>query len=252
MPHPFTPRQAAENAAFLRVLARHGNARLAAAELGVHRATYTRRRASHAAFAAAWEAALASADLAVRAGHPVETAPVRTASGRLQLRRAGPGRIASADEARFLRALAASANVRLSAAAAGFAHTSFYWRKRRDPDFAARMADALALGYDRLELALLESACNALDSPDRDDETLHPDCGDHAPEPVLPPMTVDGAFQLLRLHHRTQREGLRHPRAIPAEPSIDDVKADILRRLAAAKRRKRYEDTGHWEEGERD
>ncbi len=55
----FTPRQHRQNAAFLRALARTGNARAAATALGVHRATYTRHRAKDAAFAARWDAALA-------------------------------------------------------------------------------------------------------------------------------------------------------------------------------------------------
>lgn len=46
---PFTRRQALQNAAFLEALARTGNARLAARSLGVHRSTFTKRRAGDAA-----------------------------------------------------------------------------------------------------------------------------------------------------------------------------------------------------------
>jgi hypothetical protein len=71
MPRPFNRRQALQNAAFLAALARTGNARLAARELGVHRSTFTKRRAKSAAFAAGWEAALAAAHAAFQlAGGP--------------------------------------------------------------------------------------------------------------------------------------------------------------------------------------
>ena len=81
--------------------------------------------------------------------------------GRLQLRLAPPGRITKAAEQAFLRALSASANVRLSAAAAGFAHSNFYARRRsanRSPvKCGARSRSAVsALEGARLE-ARLES-----------------------------------------------------------------------------------------------
>ena len=54
MPRPFNRRQALENDKFLAALRATGNVRLAARRLGVHRATYTKRRAKDAAFAAEW------------------------------------------------------------------------------------------------------------------------------------------------------------------------------------------------------
>ncbi|HYI39211.1 MAG TPA: hypothetical protein VE053_02710 [Allosphingosinicella sp.] len=54
---PFTRKQIAQNQAFLEALRRTGNPRLAAASLGVHRTTYSKRRARCAAFAADWDAA---------------------------------------------------------------------------------------------------------------------------------------------------------------------------------------------------
>ena len=55
MPRPFSPAQQRQNRAFLAALARTGNARLAARAVDLHRATLTRRRASHPAFAADWD-----------------------------------------------------------------------------------------------------------------------------------------------------------------------------------------------------
>jgi hypothetical protein len=201
----FTPRQSAQNAAFLRIVRRTGNVRDACRALGVHRATYTRRRAKCAAFAADWDAALAvaSAALAVpapptlsrtdREGEPRAT---RTAGGRLQLRRHRPGRITRAHEQAFLSALAATANVRLSAAAAGFSHSAFYRRREASPAFAREMRLALQTGYDRIEFALLagfDPGSHADDAWRRNDQL------------PMPSMTVDQALMLLQLHQREAR-----------------------------------------------
>lgn len=217
MPRPFNRRQALENQAFLHVLRRTGNARLAARELGVHRSTFTKRRASHPAFAAEWDAALAFAHAALnqdppRAGSGRGTAAqgavvegpeakrreddpqiTRLANGRLQLRRAIPGRLTRAHEQAFLAALSATANIRLSAAAAGFSHSAFYRRREASPAFAREMRLALQMGYERLEMALLESF-----SPGshRDDAWRHND------PPPIPSMSPAQALQLLYLHQK--------------------------------------------------
>ncbi|MES2445387.1 MAG: hypothetical protein V4574_21380 [Pseudomonadota bacterium] len=239
MPRPFTHRQLIENAAFLAALGRTGNARLAARALGVHRATFTKRRAKHPAFAAEWDATLAAAHAAfalaggarppgsgdapdpaalaiadapawraalrTRGGEPTV---VRTASGRLQLRLAPPGRMTRAAEQAFLAALAATANVRLAAAAAGFAHTSIYAKRKASPAFAAAMDGALDIGFSRLESALFASTIAVLDGvgPDsawRDSLDVNP----------IPPMSVAEALQLVALRRR------------PATPTIPAARA---------------------------
>ena len=173
MPRPFTRRQARENAAFLDQLRRTGNARLAARALGAHRAKFTKRRARHAAFAAQWEMALAACHAAMTLGGGArppegksdalrtqggEPCIVRLKSGRLQLRLAPPGRMTKAAEQAFFRALAASANVKLSAAAAGFSYGSFYARKYTRPAFAREMRLALKMAWERLECVLLAAS----------------------------------------------------------------------------------------------
>lgn len=198
MPRPFTPAQRLQNRAFLQALRRTGNARAAAAAIGAARATLTKRRAVHPAFAAEWDAALAQAQARL-AGHAPAAATdgrrlVRLADGRVQLRRAGKGDIGEAARIRFLLALAASANVRLAAAAAGHSHAAFYGLRRRDPGFAREMRLALAQGYERLEMALVEA--------------FEPEAaGDAAwranEPPAIPPMTVEQAFHLLNLHRRS-------------------------------------------------
>jgi hypothetical protein len=290
---PFTRRQAVENDAFLEALRETGNARLAARGLAVHRATYTRRRARDAAFAARWDAALAAAHAAfhlaggTRAPEPHkpdrssraesrsadtdspnplahlrtrggEPTIVRTASGRLQLRVAPPGRMNAAAERRFLHALAATANVRLSAAAAGFAHSSFYARARKARPFAREMRGALEMAYDRLEWSLLQSAIPYGDGVAawRHDE----------PAPV-PPMSADQMLQLLFLHEKSVRQSWEKPhrrkrRGEPWETYTERLRAmwvaekareaeEEQSRRHARRRAECYETSGDWRlEGE--
>jgi hypothetical protein len=197
---PFNRRQAKENAAFLTALRRTGNAREAARSLGFHRSTMTKRRARDAAFAAEWDAALAfaHAHLNTAEQQPETTEPraIRTASGRLQLRALPRRALDRAAEQAFLSALSATANVRLSAAAAGFSHSAFYARRRQSPAFAREMQLALETGYERVEMALMEAA---LASSYRDDAWRHND------PPPIPSMSVDEAMMLLRLHHQSVR-----------------------------------------------
>lgn len=211
---PFTRAQALQNLAFLDALARTGNVRLAARELGVHRSTFTKRRARSAAFAAEWDAALAYATARLNAGQ--EPAPqgkgprtaggelvvTRLKSGRLQVRPAAPGRMKKAAEQAFLAALGATANIRLAARAAGFAHSSFYARASRNRAFAREMRLALSQGCERLEEALLAGSAPA---SYRDDGWRHND-----PLPV-PSMTAAEALHLLAQHWKTVKLGWEAP-----------------------------------------
>jgi hypothetical protein len=222
MPRPFNRRQALENQAFLAALRRAGNARLAARELGVNRSTFTKRRAKDPAFAAEWDAALALAHAALnnpprpragpdRSGRETavpsssrgggggnEPRLIRLANGRLQLRAPPRGVpcIGHAARQAFLAALSATANVRLSARAAGFAHSSFYRLRDYDPAFAREMRLALEMGYDRIEMALIEGFAA---------ESCRDDAWRHNDPPAIPPMSAAQALQLLYLRQKEAR-----------------------------------------------
>lgn len=71
-----------------------------------------------------------------------------------------------AKRALFLATLADSCNVRKAAAAAGMAASGVYELRKRDAAFGDLWAEALEIGYERLETALLEHALigvNAID-----------------------------------------------------------------------------------------
>src|SRR5207249_5631429 len=78
-----------------------------------------------------WSSDVCSSDL--RGG---EITVVRTRQGRLQMRRALPGKLTREAEQGFLAALSATCNIALAAAAVGAAEAAFHRRKRKDPAFA--------------------------------------------------------------------------------------------------------------------
>jgi hypothetical protein len=156
-----------------------------------------------------------------------------------------------AGEQAFLRALAASANVRLSARAAGFAHSSFYSKKRKARPFAREMRLAHERGYDQLECALFASGLNGLEGGP-EDETWR-NC---EPLPV-PKMTVSEAMQLLALHEKSVRQGWDQPHRRKRRNESDEAYVERLRAMyvteqnrgaedAAIRRAAQYEATGDW------
>lgn len=216
MAHRLNRTQALENSAFLKVLRRTGNARLAAREVGVAYGTLQHRRGAHPAFAARWATAVAVAQarlngVGCRAGRARpkaasgaaahrtqggETVVVRLKDGSCQIRAAQPGKLTKACEQAFLSALSATANVRLSAAAAGASPRAFYRRRQQNPAFAREMRLALEMGYEQVELALIESFTAA---SGEDDAWWHND------QPPIPPMAPAEALQLLNLHQKEAR-----------------------------------------------
>jgi len=270
MPRPFNRRQSVQNAAFLAALARTGNARLAARMLGVHRSTYTKRRAGSAAFAAAWDAALARADARLRAesarrearvvrgGHgaaPEGQGPApfrtrgselhvaRTASGRLQRRRAPAGRVTEAALAHVLDVLAETNNLRFAAAAAGIAHPTLLARAARSPVFAALLGTAKAVGDARIRHDESEGAGRARARP-----VACPQPGGRWPAG----MTLHDAMLVLQ-QRRAAAEGRppgprRRPARVRAIEAItgEQLLAAVAAAIARAARRRRFESAGTW------
>ena len=301
MARPLTPLQAHENRRFLDALARTGNARMAAREIGRPASSFHYRRKTHAAFAQDWDGAAAAAharfhlaggkrgpeasgrpgqktppprcaegavyperrrkrrrrarspfpsklgeDFRTRGGEPTV---VRTRNGKLQIRLAHPDKLTKACEQAFLYALSATANVRLSAAAAGASEAAFYRRRRRNPAFAREMRLALKMGWERLELASLEASLPESHADDRWRQ-----CEALAP---MPRFTPDQAIQLLFLHDRSVNHGWERPHRRRRRGESDEthrarlqamwrVETNLQAELEAVRRAARYEATGGW------
>jgi hypothetical protein len=127
-------------------------------------------------------------------------------------------------EERFLAALTATCNVKAACAEVGLTPASAYNHRKRWQRFAERWDEALEIGFVQIEYGLIEAGCNLLSSK----------------EPVdvgpIRAMTAALAIQVLHMHkHRVHGIGKRPGlRTRPAD--IEDVRAEILRKVAAIKR----------------
>ena len=220
---------------FLRALARSGSVALAAQRSGIDRTSAYQVRKANPAFAASWDRALAAARerLEAAAGPRLRGDEVVRASksGKPCIVRAGPGRWCADSEAAFLDALAASANVKAAARAAGISAVAVYNRRRQWPAFRAAWDAAKAEGYVRIEMLLLHAATATLD-PEAAEEARTD--GSEPPE-----MSVDQAMKLL--FHRDGAHGARGGRGRGygwrrQEPDIEEVRAELLRKVAAMER----------------
>jgi hypothetical protein len=214
-----TRAQALQNRAFLKALRSTGNVRLACREAGLKYATMQHRRRRHPALAVRWDAALAFAQARFgRAGPKGPRRPLsqpspaegrglfrtsggemvicRRNDGKLQMRRAQPGKLTMEAEQAFLAALGATCNMSLAAAAVGSCFRAFDRRRKTDPAFAREVRLALQRGYEALEMALYESGLAGSHE--------HGDWRHNDP-PAMPPMTVSQALQLMYLHQKEAR-----------------------------------------------
>ena len=125
-------------------------------------------------------------------------------------------------EAIFFDVLASSANVLMAADAAGFSTPTVYRQRQLRPEFAARWQSALEQGYARLEMALVEAACDSL-------------AGEQfgADRPI-PKMTVEQASNVLRAHRNAvEGDGKRGPGAHRRRRSFEEVRDSIAKKIAA-------------------
>src|SRR4051794_5925329 len=164
---------------FLRAPERTGQARAAAEDAGVDHTTAYARRKAHAGIAAAWAEALRAASAAkaqreadeiaaVRAGgfhvapspgSPLASPPSPSGGEGLvasggQMKRAGQGRWSQAKEKIFFEELAATANARRAAKAAGESSNAVVARRMKHPGFAAKWGAAVGPRKGATELYL--------------------------------------------------------------------------------------------------
>lgn len=122
----------------------------------------------------------------------------------------------------FFDVLASSANVLMAAEEAGFSTPTVYRQRQLRPEFAARWQSALEQGYARLEMALVEAACDSL--TDTAFGTDRP----------IPKMSVDQASNVLRAHrHAVEGGGRRGPGGCARRRSFEEVRDSIAKKIAA-------------------
>jgi len=142
----------ARREAFLEELKLCRNVRFAAASAGTSKSSVYYWRDRDRGFAEQWDTALdRSTQLAPRRINP-GGAGARPSYVRVR------EKFDEAAQRRFLVALAATSNVTAAAQAAGITANAAYQRRRRDPAFYRARGEALAHGYEALEMALLERA----------------------------------------------------------------------------------------------
>ncbi|HEY7806857.1 MAG TPA: hypothetical protein VIC34_06615 [Croceibacterium sp.] len=127
-------------------------------------------------------------------------------------------------EERFLETLAATCNVKAACAEVGLTPASAYNHRNRWARFGERWREAVETGYTQLEMGLIEQAGNLFSG--------------EGPAEVGPirAMTADHAIHLLHMH-KHQVHGLgKRPGLRARDPDIEDVRAEILRKVAAMER----------------
>lgn len=203
----------ARRVAFFKALRETGNQTLAAERAKVSRSWVQLQRSSDPAFKAEVEAAVEAAKEKLRSardqargdgrsgrqpprgwGHlDGEELVVKGTGGsgggkRVQIARARLHQWTPRVEQRFLGALMATCNVKAACAEVGMTAASAYAHRKRWPRFAVLWDEAVAEGYARIEIALLDNALNLFS------ETELP------PETVLRGMDARQAIHLIHMH----------------------------------------------------
>ena len=241
---------------FLRALERTGDVRASAEDAGIDHSTAYARRRVHADFAAAWDAALAAHAERVERERAEEVealvlGPSTISSSRngppprdelreelvgadAQLKRAGHDRWNQRKEKAFFDELAATANVKRAAAAAGVSPNAVYQRRMRDGHFRAKWAAVLETGRAAIEMKLVEAANKSFEPDELD-------VGD-----VQPKVSVAEAIRIVQAHgSKQQREELPDPIAEQAasmsNEEVDEIRHRIFMKLQRMRKRDRPE-----------
>lgn len=230
---------------FLEVLAQTGNRRMAAEAIGFDPRLMDQRRRYDKLLDRQWIEALEQADrrLAGVEGpyDPAEgDAPVvvvkRGSNGRLQLQKAGEKRWSRAVEDRFFATLAVSGNVSASARAVGFSQSCIDQRRRKWPDFARRLEEALDDAEVEIEFRVaaevrgLRGDSHFSQGSDRPETTARES---DSPQPL----DMDAAMRFLKWRQEKKAGRGRRGRT-PAPPSIEEVTERIVKRVKAIRRQR--------------
>lgn len=139
----------------------------------------------------------------------------------------------------FLDHLSATANARASADAAGVSVSGAWLRRRRMPGFAEAWDEAVADGHARLEMLLMERGTALLGGLDFGGSNGD---GAAATDDAARDGTARAAFDpqiamwLLKRRDQARAGTVARGRAWTRERSIDEVRAEILRKVEAMER----------------
>ena len=228
---------------FLRALARTGDVRAAAEDAGIDHTTAYVRRKTHPEFAGLWRGALAAHETWVKGKQAEEIAALRQAppphfmrspspselgedlvGGGAQVKRAGHDRWSQAKEKLFFDELAATANVKRAAAAAGVSTNAVYARRMKQPLFRAKWEAVLETGRAAIEMKLVEAANKSFD-PDEIDV-----------EGVEPKVSVAEAIRIVQLHgSKAQKQSVEQMQ--PPEEEIEAVRERLFNKLERLRKR---------------
>jgi hypothetical protein len=227
---------ACRRSAFLAALRATGNQTIAAERACVSRSWVSQQRMGNPDFLRESDAAIAEAKARLGA-HPARRPPsgwghldgvelvVKGSNGRrVQIARARVGQITPAVEDRFLAVLAATCNVKAAYTEAGVSKGAIYTHRKRWRAFAEKWDAAIDEGYARIEIGLVENACNLFSAPEL------------PPELPLPPMSVEQAIHVLHMHKYQVRQLGKRPGLRARPPTLEEVAPSIIRKVEAIKR----------------
>lgn len=159
-----------------------------------------------------------------------EELTVRGSNGRwTQVARARVRQWTPRVEAHFLAALRETCNVKAACAQVGLSQASAYNHRRRWPEFTRAWDVAIEDGYDQLSIALVASAGAMLG------DTLF------LPDLVTGPISVDQAIHAMWLHRPRVCGVGRPPGRVAKEPTMDEVRAEVMRQVEIIERAGRRE-----------
>jgi hypothetical protein len=244
--------------AFLRALERTGDARASAADAGIDYTTAYARRRAHADFAAAWAEALAAHKRGVREaeveelegfenalraapstigssadGPPPRSGEELVVSGG-RVKRAGRDRWGPRKEKIFFDELAATNNIKRSAAAAGVSYNAVHARRLRHPAFRSKWDAVVQCAKAGIGMYVLEAG----------KKTFDPDELDLSGE--MPKMTIAEA---IRISESGAGKGSARGQAQEPDPFAEegptyeeemaDIREQLVRKLQRLRRRDR-------------
>jgi hypothetical protein len=239
---------------FLRALVRTGDVRASAEDAGIDWSTAYQRRKTHADFADLWLGALgahkrwqelkkmeemralnsAPPPHSVRSPSPRELGEDLIGSAS-QVKRAGHDRWNQRKEKAFFEELAATANVKRAAKAAGVSPNAVYARRMRDAHFKAKWAAVLESGRASIEMHLVEAANRSFEPEELDTGA------------VEPKVSVAEAIRIVQVHgSKKSEEELPNPFAEQAASMTQEDVAELRERIIRKLRRLRDREKPKW------